>query len=163
MVRKPKISQEALAKLGADALTLMLLEEAARNRQLKRDLELALEAGKGTSGLVASIHKRLTVIGRSRAGLMSEKAQELLDELMRLKARIINDVAARAPETAVELLWQFIDLHGDIIELTYDRSGRVGAAFRSACGELGEIAERAKPRREKFAEQVFARVTVNPN
>src|SRR5204863_5539578 len=107
MARKSKITEEALAKLGADALAALLLEEAARNRQLKRDLELALEAGKGTSGLVASIHKRLTVIGRSRAGLMSDKAQELLDELMRLKARIINDVAVSAPDEAVELLWQF--------------------------------------------------------
>ena len=69
MARKPKITQEALAKLGADALAALLLAEGARNRQLKRDLELALEAGKGTSGLVASIQKRLTVIGRSRAGL----------------------------------------------------------------------------------------------
>jgi hypothetical protein len=49
MVRKPKISQEVLAKPGADALAAMLLEEAARNLQLKRDLELALEAGKGAS------------------------------------------------------------------------------------------------------------------
>jgi hypothetical protein len=161
MARKPKITEEALAKLGADRLANLLLAEAGRNRQVKRDLELALEAGKGTFGLVASIRKRLTVIGGSRAGLLGDKAQELLDELVRLKARIINDVAATAPDEALELLWQFIDLHGDIIERTYDRSGRVGAVFRDACGELGEIAKRAKPRREKFAEQVFARVIVN--
>ena len=71
MARKSKMTQDALAKLGADRLAAVLLAEAARNRQLKRDLELALEAGKGTSGLVASIRKRLTVIGRSRAGLSS--------------------------------------------------------------------------------------------
>jgi hypothetical protein len=93
---------------------------------------------------------------------LADRAEELLDELVRLKARIINDVATTAPDEALELLWQFIDLHGEIIERTYDRSGRVGAVFRDACGELGEIAERAKPKREKFAEQVFARVIVNP-
>ena len=105
MARKPKITQEALAKLGADRLAALLLAEATRNRQIKRDLELALEAGKGTSGLVTSLGKRLTVIGRSRAGLLADKAQELLDELARLKARIINDVAA----TACLVLMMFLE------------------------------------------------------
>jgi hypothetical protein len=36
MVRKAKMSQEALAKLGADALAALLLAEAVRNRQVRR-------------------------------------------------------------------------------------------------------------------------------
>ena len=156
MTRKPKLSKEALAKLGANRLAAMLAAEATRSRQLRRDLELALEAERGTAGLVASIRKRLTVISRSQSHLESDKAEELVGELARLKMCILTDVGARAPDDALELLWQFIDLHGNVIERTHDRSGRVGGLFRDACAELGELAERVAPKREAFAQQVFA-------
>lgn len=163
MARKPNIAEEELAKLGAKRLAALLAGEARRNRLLRRDLELALEAKRGIAGLVVGIRKRLTVIARSHADLQPDKTEELVGELVRLKTRILTDVADRAPDDALDLLWQFIDLHGNVIERAYDQSGRVGSVFRDACAELGEIVERASPKQEILARQVFAHVMANPH
>ena len=69
MARHPKITEQLLAKLGADRLAALLVTEAGRNRQLKRALELALEAEKVPNRVAAAIRKRLTTIRQATSVL----------------------------------------------------------------------------------------------
>jgi hypothetical protein len=60
-----------------------------------------------------------------------------------------------------ELLWQLIDLHPSIFERVDDSSGRVGDVFRTACGDLGPLAEKARIEPKTLADAVFQKVTTN--
>jgi len=162
MARRPKITEQALAKLGAHRLALLLVAEASRNRQLKQALELALDAEKGADGLAASIRKRLTTIRQAGSELSADKARDVVAELDRLKASILTDIATANPDEALDLLWLLVDLHPGLIERCFERSPHLADFFRATCQELGPLASKSTRPRSSLANQVFVRVLDNP-
>ena len=74
MAARSKLTVERLTKLGAKRLAEILIEEAARNRQLKQAVNMALAAETGSSEIGNQVRKRLDQIGRSEAFVSSEKA-----------------------------------------------------------------------------------------
>ena len=60
MARRPKLTEAALAKLGAKRLAALLLAEAAKNRDLKRALQIELDGERGVDEVVKTLTKRLT-------------------------------------------------------------------------------------------------------
>ena len=73
----------------------------------------------------------------------------------------VQTVGAKAPALALDLLWQFLDLHSSILERVDDSSGRVGTPFRTACDDLGPLAEAARVEPAVLATTVFSKVTDN--
>ena len=57
--------------------------------------------------------------------------------------------------------FKLIDLHPSILERVDDSSGRVGNVFRTACDELGPLAQRASIEPDALAATVFQKVTSN--
>ena len=161
MATRPKITIETLTKLGARKLAELLLAEAAGNRQLKQALNLAIAVKQGPTALGASLRKRLMTLANSNPILSYERGRETIIELDRLRTPIIEDVGAKDPQLAFELLWQFLDLHPSIFERVDDSSGRVGTLFRAACDDLGSLAERAQVEPQALAAAVFQKVTNN--
>jgi hypothetical protein len=159
MAATSKLTVESLTKLGARRLAEILIEEAGRNRQLKRAVHMALAAETGPFEAGHEVRKRLAQLARSETFVSSEKARELASELGRLKSTIIEIVGAGNPKLAAELLWQLLDLHASIFERLDDSSGRVGALFRSACQDLGPLLKRAKSKQDELATMVLARIT----
>lgn len=161
MTARSKLTVESLTKLGAKRLAEILIEEAARNRQLKQAVQMALAAETSSSEVAHQVRKRLAQIERSEAFVSAEKTRELATELERLKVTIVETIGAGDPKLAAELLWQLLDLHGSVFERLDDNSGRVGALFRSACQDLGPILARAKAKPAELSRQVLQRIEAN--
>jgi hypothetical protein len=161
MARRPKLTEAALAKLGAKRLAALLLAEAARNRDLKRALQIELDGERGVDEVVKTLTKRLIAIDNARSDLSTAKARELKSELERIHATIIEKVGIEAPDAALELLWRFIQLHQNVLERVFDRSGAMADVFRAAVPSLGEMAARASPSREHLAGDVLSAVMTN--
>ena len=161
MAARRKITIETLTKLGARKLAELLLAEAADNRPLKQALNLAISAKQGPLALGASLRKRLVTLAKSHSILPYDRGRELSAELEGLRTTITETVGAKDPRLALELLWQFLDLHPSIFERFDDSSGRVGTVFRTACDDLGPLAERAQVEPQVLAATVFQKVTNN--
>jgi len=161
MARRPKLTEAALAKLGAKRLAALLLAEAAKNRDLRRALQIELDGERGVHEVVKTLTKRLTTIDNARSDLSAEKARELRSELERIHATIIEKVGTEAPDAALELLWRFINLHQNVLERVFDRSGAMADVFRAAVPSLGEMAARASPSPERLAGDVMSTIMGN--
>ena len=161
MAARSKLTIETLTKLGARKLAEMLLAEATRNRLLKQTLYLAISAEEGPAALGVSVRKRLAALANSRSMASYERGRELIAELDELRTTVLETIGTQDPGLAIELLWQFLDLHPTILECVDDSSGRVGDVFRSACDALGALAERARIEPPALATAVFERVINN--
>ena len=122
MARRSRLTEAALAKLGAKRLAALLLAEAARNRDLKRALQIELDGERGVDEVVKTLTKRLTAIDNARSDVSTVKARELKSELERIHATIIEKVSTEAPDAALELLWRFINLHQNVLERVFEPS-----------------------------------------
>jgi hypothetical protein len=93
--------------------------------------------------------------------LSYDRGRELIAELDGLRTTIIETIGAKDSELAFELLWKFLDLHPSILERVDDSSGRVGSVFRTACDDLGPLAQQARIEPEALAATVFEKVISN--
>ncbi|MFT5511253.1 MAG: hypothetical protein ACI89J_004354, partial [Hyphomicrobiaceae bacterium] len=55
MARRPRITEAAVAKLGAERLATLLVTEAGKHKAVKQALQLALEADQGSDSLAVGI------------------------------------------------------------------------------------------------------------
>jgi hypothetical protein len=139
----------------------LLIAEAAGNYQLTQTLNFAISAEEGPAALGASLSKRLATLAKSRSMLSYDKGRELIAELDGLRTIILEAIGPRECRLAFELLWELIDLHRSILEGVDDSSGRVGTVFRTACDDLGPLAQRASIEPDALAAMVFQKVTNN--
>jgi tetratricopeptide (TPR) repeat protein len=161
MVAKRKLTIETLSKLGGRRLAELLIAEAAGNRQLTQTLNFAISAEEGPAALETTLRKRMATLAKSRSMLSYDKGRELIAELDGLRTTIVEIIGPQESRLASELLWEFIDLHPSILEHVDDSSGRVGTVFRTACDDLGPLAQRASIEPNALAATVFEKVTNN--
>ena len=156
MVAKRKLTIETMSKLGRRKLAELLIAEAAGNRQ-----NLAISAEEGPAALEASLGTRLATLAKSRSMLSYDEGCELIAELDGLRTAIVETLGPQESRLAFELLLKLIDLHPPILERVDDSSGRVGNVFRTACDDLGPLAQRASIEPDALAATVFQKVTSN--
>ena len=161
MVAKRKLTIESLSKLGRRKLAELLIAEAAGNHQLTQTLNLAISAEEGPAALGASLGTRLATLAKSRSMLSYDEGRELITELDGLRTTIVETLGPQESRLAFELLLKLIDLHPPILERVDDSSGRVGNVFRTACDDLGPLAQRASIEPDALAATVFQKVTSN--
>jgi hypothetical protein len=160
MVAKRKLTIETLSKLGRRRLAELLIAEAVGNRQLTQTLNFAISAEEGPAALGTSLRKRLATLAKSRSMLSYDNGRELIGELDGPRTTIVEIIGPQESRLAFELLWEFIDLHPSILERVDDSSGRVGTVFRTACDDLGPLAQRASIDPDALAATVFEKVTM---
>ena len=161
MVAKRKLTIETLSKLGRRKLAELLIAEAAGNHQLTQTLNLKISAEEGPAALGASLGTRLATLAKSRSMLSYDEGRELIAELDGLRTTIVETLGPQESRLAFELLLKLIDLHPSILERVDDSSGRVGNVFRTACDDLGPLAQRASIEPDALAATVFQKVTSN--
>ncbi len=161
MAKRTKISTETLVKLGAPKLAALILDETAHNRRFKQFAQLALEAQDGPTSVATALKRRFSTIARSGTFLAKEKKREQLSELNKLKSIAVNEIAEIDAKLALELLWEFLDLHQSVLERIDDSSGRFGTMFRDACLNLGPLAEAAKGDPDLLASTIFRKLMDN--
>jgi hypothetical protein len=161
MPRKRRITIETLAELGPHKLAELLIAQTAGNGPLKQAIDLAISAKEGSTVLEATVRERLAGFASSRSMPSYERGREIIAELDELRVIIVENLGAENPQPALDLLWQFIELHPSILELVDDSSGRVGDLFATACYDLGPLAERASIDTDELVALVFQKITDN--
>lgn len=103
----------------------------------------------------------MATLAKSRSMLSYDEGRELIAELDGLRTAIVETLGPQESRRAFELLLKLIDLHLPILERVDDSSGRVGNVFRTACDDLGPLAQRASIEPDALAATVFQKVTSN--
>ena len=148
---KPVASEKTLNKnleaLGPERLAELLIEVSSGNASVKRRIRLELASAESPAEVAKEIRKRLITIARSRSFIDWQNRRGLVDDLETLR-RAIHQVANADPAEGVELMWRFIALANSVFARCDDSSGTVVGIFRTACRDLGEMAQEAGcPRR----------------
>jgi len=161
MTSKKTLNATNLEALGAERLAALLMEVSQGDAAIKRRLRLELVSTESPAELGKEIRKRLAAIARSRAFVDWRNRKGLVDDLEAQRRAIVDTVAKRFPSEALELVWQFLELARSVYERSDDSSGTIAAVFRAALGDLGEIAQAARPDSRRLADQVFRALVQN--
>jgi hypothetical protein len=155
MPRSSALDAKALLALGPERLTELLLELAASDPAIKRQLKLAVASSSSPQDAAAQVRQRLVTISRSRRFLERDQRQLIRKDLTAQLDAITGPIAQGDPAAALELIWQFLELGDNVLGRCHDSSGLIGDIFRDAIRQLGPIAVAAKPEPLALAEQVF--------
>ncbi len=155
MASKKTLNASNLEALGPERLAGLLVEISQGNAAVKRRLRLELAGAESPAELSKEIRKRLAAITRSRSFVEWQNRKALVDDLEAQRRAIVDQVAKRSPNQALDLMWQFLDLAASVFERTDDSSGTIGGVFRAAVCDLGNIAQSARPDPKLLADQVF--------
>ena len=155
MASKKTLNATNLEALGVKRLAELLVEISTGNAASKRHLRLELAGALGPKEVARDIRKRLSTIARSRSYIEWDRTRALVQDLETQRGAIMDKVAPKEPEEALELMWRFLGLAGSIYERCDDSNCNVGDVFYSARDDLGEIAKTAQQDPNTLADQVF--------
>ncbi len=142
MASTKTITTEALKKLGPRRLAELLAEACENDAPLRRKVEILLASKEGGNKLKQAIAKRIAALARARKFVDWREAPILAAELDALREGIVAELGSD-PQSAIELLWRFLDAAQVTIERTDDFGGAIGDAFHQAADELGALLSRA--------------------
>ncbi len=154
MASQKTLNKTNLEALGAERLAELLIEVSSGYASVKRRIRLELASAQSPLEVVTEVRKRLTTIARSRSFVDWQNRRGLVDDL-ETQRRAIHQLAKADPAEGIELMWQFTALANSVFGRCDDSSGTVGSVFRTACRDLGEIAQAAKASPEELAERAF--------
>src|SRR5579863_8860335 len=154
MVSQKTLNKKNLEALGAERLAELLIEVSSGNASAKRRIRLELASAQSPLEVAKEVRKRLTTIARSRSFVDWQNRRGLVDDL-ETQRRAIHQVAKADPADGFELMWRFIALANSVFARCDDSSGTVGSVFRTACRDLGEMAQEAKPSPDELADRAF--------
>ena len=108
------------------------------------------------------IKKEIASLKRSSKFVDYYESDSLANHLNDLRLRIVNDLKAKSPKIAFEMMLNFLDLHKNTLERADDSNGTVGDAFKTACEDLGLLVQSANHlKNHEIVEIVFARFLHN--
>lgn len=139
------LSQANLALLGADRLSVLLLEATVGDMNLKRKLKLELAAEVGPVDLALEIDKRLAALAASRTRVSWRKRPELLADLDVHRRAIVDRLAAMDSKAALACLIAWFDLKPGLDGRVKDPRGEVSLLFLEAADDLALIASAVGP------------------
>ncbi len=132
MAVKSRLNEDALAKLGAEKLAALALDEAQRNLAFRRRLSAALAAGKGPDAVAAIVDRRLTALERARGFIDWEESKALADDLRAMLAIITGELGKTDPDAAIDRIVRFLATAESMFERVDDSGGRVEDIFHLA-------------------------------
>ena len=146
MASKTTLNAKNLEALGAERLAQLLIEVSTGNAAAKRKLRLALAGAQSPREAAREITKRLTSIARARSFITWKNRKALVTDLETQRRAIVEQIAPADPDEALALMWRFMALATPVFERCDDSSGTVIGIFHQACADLGELAEKVRPR-----------------
>ncbi len=161
MASKRKVNRDNLETLGAKRLAELLMELAENDATVSRRLRLELAAKEAPERVGAEVRKRLAQIVRARSFVDRHMIRDLAADLETQRQTIVDRVAKIDAAEALELMWRFMDLAESVQERCDDSNGMVGDVFRTACRDLGLLAQAAKPDPLVLSDRVFGALNEN--
>lgn len=134
--------REILSKVDPSKLVDILVSLYEQNKELQKPLDIIFAGlDEDPKKIVTLIKKEITSLKRSKRYIDYYESSAFAERLNQLRLRIIDDVFAKSPEHASELMLEFLDLHEKTFDRVDDSNGSVGDVFRTACENLGEISK----------------------
>lgn len=161
MATTTALNAKNLKALGLERRAELLIEISAGNAAAKRRLRIELAGAQSPTELAKEVRKRVTTIAWSRSFVDWQGVRSLADDLDAQRRAIVERVAKSDPTEGLDLLWRFMALAPAVFERCDDGSGRVIGVFRETCGDMGEVALKAKADPKSLADQAFAALMVN--
>ena len=158
---KKTLNAANLAALGAGRLADLLIEVSTGSADIKRRLRMELSHNLGASELAQDVRKRLITLRKSKSYVSWRKRKLLVTDLSTQVAMIVDKIAADDPNTAFDLLWQFIELAPPIYARADDRRGDIGQVFQTALQHFEEIGPRTQIDSEALSERVWSALLDN--
>ncbi|MGJ4931806.1 DUF6880 family protein [Bradyrhizobium sp. HKCCYLS2038] len=115
MAGNTTLTAKAHEALGAPRLAELLMEVAERDAAIKRRLKLETAA---PNKMAAELRKRLAQIARATTFIERNKLRQLAADLEALCDSITGQVAQHDAATALEVMWQFMDLASGVRSIT---------------------------------------------
>lgn len=155
MASKTTLNAKNLEALGAARLADLLLEVSSGNAATKRRLRIELAEAAGPAEVAREVRKRLTTIAKARFFVDWHRQAAFVADLDAQRDAIVGKVAKENPGEALELMWRFMALAESAFHRCDDSNGRVGDVFRTACDEIGPLANAARPDPVALADRTF--------
>ncbi len=161
MASKKTLNAKNLEALGAERLAELLIEISAGNAVAKRRLRMELAGALGSGELAREVRKRLTTIARARSFVEWHGIKALADDLDSQRRAIVETVAKKDPQEALDLLWRFMALAESVFERCDDSNGTVIEVFHEGCIDIGQIALEANAKPEDLSNRTFEALLKN--
>ena len=161
MAAKTTLNAKNLEALGTRRLAELLMEIGARDASVGDLLRLELAGTKSPARAAREIRNQMTAMRGSRSFHDRNESPALAGELDTLRWAIVERVAHADAAEGLDLMWDFMELADSVFEYCDDSGGSVGAVFRAAREDLGEIAHAAKPDPALLAGRTFGAITNN--
>ncbi len=145
MARKPSLSIESLAELGAEKLAALVLDEVQDNAGFKRRMNAALAGKSGPMAIAKVIDRRLAGLDRARSFVDWDKARAFREDLKGLCDSIVKELAPADPALGISRLLRFIATHDAVFQRVDDSGGRLQDVYWEAIEAVGPVAARLSP------------------
>ena len=147
MASRTALNARNLEVLGAARLAAILMELSAGDGAAQRWLRLELAGAQGAGEVAREVRRRLGQVARARGFVDWRRKRALIDDLDAQRRAVTEKIATEDPAEALDLLWRFPALAGSVHERCDEGEGLVGALFREALADLGEVARPRGPAR----------------
>jgi len=145
MGRKPSLSIESLADLGAEKLAALVLDEMQGNIGFKRRVNAALAGKSGPMSIAKVIDRKLAGLERARSFIDWDKARAFREDLEGLCDGIVKELVPADPALGISRLLRFIATHDTVFQRVDDSSGRLQDVYWEAIEAVGPVAARLSP------------------
>jgi hypothetical protein len=153
---------ENLVSLGPEKLAKMLLKEAEKSDALSRSIELSLAARGSVEDLAKHLRQEFKQCIKKKYFIGKGGSFEYSNELDDLRSTITDKILPKDPETAAQLLEEFIALHKKAFYVSDDSYGVIGDVFRQAIKDWGIAWSRVQGKdTTTLARKVYAKHIAN--
>ena len=142
MPKKLVLNESALAGLGPEKLSRLIIDEAERNPAFRRLVSAALAATHGPKAVATIIDKRLAGLARAKNFVDWEKAKALTADIAATSKIILDELAPADPDAAFDRLLRLLAGSDRVFERVDDSSGRLAEIYRAAAAGLPDLAAR---------------------
>lgn len=144
-IKKSKNDEVALKDLliaaSHEKLVDILLSLYASNSNIQKQLDIIFAGlNEDPKKIISIIKKEIVSLKKSSRLIDYYESNALADRLNQLRLRILRDLSEKSPDTAFNMMLDFLDLHKNTIERVDDSNGVVGEVFCEACRDLGTLA-----------------------
>lgn len=156
---KKTLNKANLEKLGAEALSGLVMDLVQGNAALQRRARMELSAAQGPKEVAADLRKRFASLRRATSHVDWQKQRALVKDLRDQLKMIETVIAPHDANLAFELLWAFLQLAPSIHQRADDSNGAIGDVMREAVELIATLAPRLDVDPSTLAERILDAVT----
>lgn len=153
----PLSKRELLMSTTHEKLVDILISLYDNNYNLQTQLDIIFAGlDDNPKKIVILIKKEITYLKKSSRFVEYYQSDSLANDLNDLRLRIINDLQAKSPKIAFEMMLIFLDLYNNTLERVDDSNGSVSEVFVTAAEDLASLAKNSNHlKNDELVELIF--------